>query len=656
MATRYVDLVGGNDANDGTTFALRKLTMQGGMLGATSGDTIRIMGSPDPTSLGQNATFTNNSDVITLTTAVTANIDDCETAWTASANVTATTSTTTYREGTKSASLATATAFTTGLIAYKALGSAIDFSAYQQISLLLRCNVDKAAGFWELRLCSDAAGATPVNTISIPISVANYWNSVTVDTGAPLGSSIQSVALYHVAADGSAYTVFLDNIIACKAPSAPDSLTHASLISKNTGDEPWMAIESINGVTVKLAGGYHGTASRAGFEPFYFGTTSTQTIHKREPITSAAQNASSGPSGLNLEFGWDRTAMSVQNALTFCRAITPDITLLGGSTGSSHYLNKLYTVGAANGIYVNREWVFGEIAAIACGIGLTLYQDSNAQGFSNALRQFLHCLFAIDTHGSAGGPSSETRFKIKRIWGIGKSLGISSYGGIKDDGSSGTARLVLVDCDIQGCPVPIYSPVARRFNEIIFQNATLKNLQYSNYAEAEKISYINCTIDPAVVSLISSGCTLYHININGDTTNHRIEYGTRVAPGVVLSDTSVRHTASDFSWKFETIAVGTTDAPLFLSVAKVACIANEQRTVKLWMRRGHASLITRLRVKGGLVSGINDDITSLMTAAINTWEQVTIQFTPTQQCVVEVFAEVYGASPQSAWVDDLEVT
>ena len=59
MATYYIDFDGGNDASAGTSFATRWKTIT---LGATAvriapGDEIRIMASPDPTSIGS-ATWT----------------------------------------------------------------------------------------------------------------------------------------------------------------------------------------------------------------------------------------------------------------------------------------------------------------------------------------------------------------------------------------------------------------------------------------------------------------------------------------------------------------------------------------------------------------------------------------------------------------------
>jgi hypothetical protein len=655
MAIRYVDFEGGNDANDGTTYALRKKSIFSAIAGLAAGDTIRVMGSPDPTSLGQNATFTNNSDTVTLTTAVTANIDTCESAWTASANVTATAQSTTWREGTNAASLVIASGFTTGLIAYRATG-ALNLSAYKQISFLIRANSSIAANTLTLTLCSDAAGVTAVHTVPIPALPTGHWLAVVFDTGAALSASVQSVALNALLDPGSR-TVFLDNIIACKDSTAADSLTHNSLIGKNTGDEPWMAIDSINGTTIKLGGGYQSTASRTGFQPYYYGTTATQTLYKREPVVIPAQSFNGGGS-LNYEFGWDRTAMTTQDTLTVCRAPTPDLTLFAASTTSECHINKVYVVAAATGLICNAGWTFGEFAFIACIQGLSFYQNSDSQAFTNALRYFMHCGFGFDTANSAGTSGSETRLRIRRIWGITQGAFPTQFGAISDDASSANCRLVLVDCDIQGCPTAFYSTTARRFNEVIFQNCTLSKLYRQVYTEAGKTFFINCTIAGGIALVLGSTSIVYYVNQGGDTTSHAIVFGQyTVAGGSVASDTSTRHTASDFSWKLtSTNNAGKSNWPnAFLSVAKVACVANEQRTVKLWMRRNNVDLVTRLRVKGGLVAGIDYDITSAMTAAINTWEQVTIQFTPTQKCVVEVFAEVY-ARAADAWVDDLEVT
>jgi hypothetical protein len=234
MADFFLDPIAGVDASDGTTFANRWKTFN---LGATAartapGDRIKCIASLDPTSLAQSATFTNASKTVTLTTAVTADIDTGEASWTASANVTTTTSTT-RKEGSTSASIAIGSAFTTGLAAYKAFG-ATDFSGYQQISFWIDVTAGTiaSAGQLQIKLCSDAVGATPVDTFDIPVIPLTFTqHCITIDKGSALGASIQSVALY-VVTDVGAQTILLDNIIACKASSADDSLSLNSLIAK----------------------------------------------------------------------------------------------------------------------------------------------------------------------------------------------------------------------------------------------------------------------------------------------------------------------------------------------------------------------------------------------------------------------------------------
>jgi hypothetical protein len=44
-----------------------------------------------------------------------------------------------------------------------------------------------------------------------------------------------------------------------------------------------------------------------------------------------------------------------------------------------------------------------------------------------------------------------------------------------------------------------------------------------------------------------------------------------------------------------------------------------------------------------------------MTAGINTWEQLTVVFTPTNDCVVQIHADFAGPSISNGWVDDLGV-
>ncbi len=76
MPTYYLDLENGNDSNDGLSYANRWKTFTSGATAAriAPGDTIRVMGSPAPTSLGINATWTGGgkASVINITSSTNA--------------------------------------------------------------------------------------------------------------------------------------------------------------------------------------------------------------------------------------------------------------------------------------------------------------------------------------------------------------------------------------------------------------------------------------------------------------------------------------------------------------------------------------------------------------------------------------------------------
>src|SRR5437868_79312 len=242
MTTYYLDPVSGNDASAGTSFATRWQTFTSGATAASiaPGDTIRVIASPDPTSLGQNATWTDGSRTVTLTSAVTATITDATAAWTAVAN--ASSGTNTWRKlGATSSVLTVAAAFTTGLALYTTTGT-LNLSGYQQITFWIMQTAGTLAaadGEISLKLCSDTAGATAVNTFNIPrIKALNIWHAYTIDLATNLGSAIQSIAFY-VNTDRGAQTFFVNNIQAVKAAASADSLSLTSLISKNSGTEGW---------------------------------------------------------------------------------------------------------------------------------------------------------------------------------------------------------------------------------------------------------------------------------------------------------------------------------------------------------------------------------------------------------------------------------
>ncbi|NBX97499.1 hypothetical protein EBQ81_01365 [bacterium] len=269
---------------------------------------------------------------VTVNIASFGNRGNGRTIWTQASNVTTSFNTTDSKEGDVSDSVAIAASFTTGKAAYKSTGS-LNLSSYQQLSFWIKQTSGTIAvsGDISLRLCSDTIGDTVVHTFNIPGLVAlNQWIPFTIDLGSLMNSNIQSVALY-VDSDKGAQTFLLCNILACKPPSSPDSLNLQSLISKNTGDECWYPIMSINDRRVMIdTGGVNNntnplTSSNRGG---YYGVTENVTTYKRETIKTnlasafgtvvqEVQEAGTSSNPFNYEFGWNRTDMSTRTSQTY---------------------------------------------------------------------------------------------------------------------------------------------------------------------------------------------------------------------------------------------------------------------------------------------------------------------------------------------------
>ena len=147
-------------------------------------------------------------------------IDDCESAWTASTNVTATADGTTYIEGTKSAKLAIADAFSTGVVAYTDVtpnGGSWDLSDCTSVSFWIKTSSDLTSlsdGDLQLFLSESDDGSTQDETLDIPASALDGdWNKVSVDLSGTTSNydAVKSVGLY-AAADPGAVDIYLDII------------------------------------------------------------------------------------------------------------------------------------------------------------------------------------------------------------------------------------------------------------------------------------------------------------------------------------------------------------------------------------------------------------------------------------------------------------
>lgn len=244
-------------------------------------------------------------------------------AWTASANITATAASSSPppRQGVSYAKFA-ASGFTTGKIAYLPFGSPADLSRYQQVSMWIGSSTGLNAGRLRLDLCSDTVGDVIVHSVPVNIELfANKWAVLTVDLGQSLSTNIQSLRLTATSSINNK-TVLIDNVVACKAPSAVDCLTLSSLISPD--GKVWYHVQSIDDSTVVIDGDSTSVAPGAG--KGYQGETVVAPLQLLQPTISQtlASNewaqtfvdVGTAAAQITITGGWDPIEMKSQTGLT----------------------------------------------------------------------------------------------------------------------------------------------------------------------------------------------------------------------------------------------------------------------------------------------------------------------------------------------------
>lgn len=768
MATYYIDYEGGNDANDGLSFANRWKTMTNGATAAriAPGDEIRIMASPDPTSMG-NATWTGggrlasiniasstNATPIVITTAaahglttgdyvvvashttntnangvwrvgttpsatefqilqmdgsnttgngvggasgtitkannlvvktaspLVKNIALCgglgqKPAWTASANVTATQDTTNFKEGNSAANIAIAAGFTTGKAAYYTLPASLDLSAFQQVSFWVRqaSGTIGAAGAVYLALCTDTIGNTVAHTCNIPaLGGTGVWFPVTVNLGANLNAAIQSVALY-VVTDNGAQTFLIDNIIACKAASSADSVTLQSLISKSdgTGDESWYPIQSINNDVIMIAN-QNSNGSLTAQIMGYSGATETVTSYKRETIKVDAQATLTG-AGLNVvtdsgtagnlisySGGWNRTDMSTQTGVTW----------LDGQNGNSYGINLT----SVNYISLDR------INACRYSSGLQV---------STATNVTIGSMYVISVTNGVNFNAASSAFNITNIWannnnifnlsGIGhnitniKLVANNSSGGVGFGSTrnsyigsitasnntnanisfpNGAMNVTVGAATLTSSPLSRAISVSNINNCYINGGSTSGNAAGILFSAYGELYLNNFTINEAIETEVAAGNAggIVYSNRHDNTDNNSWVFLAGL--GTVNQQSSVVDSPATTAWQMRpTTTDATAISPVRLKIGTVVCAASALVTVTVRMRRDDTGLTMRLVCPGGQISGVANDVSADMTAAANTWETVTITFTPSKAGAVDIYAYAFGGTTYSGYVCNL---
>lgn len=576
------------------------------------GDTIRVSKSPDPVSIG-NATWTDKSKTVTLATAQTQLIDNCETAWTVTngGTVTRESAASDGKEGSYCMRI-TVPASPVANTKYASFTlPALDLSSFQKITFWLKASAVVLANQWKICLCSDTTGDTIVDVIDIPaIPSASVWIPFTLARtgGGNLASSIQSIAVYTGSAlpNASSY-LKLDNINAC----TDAGLNLQSLISKNgnaiCGDEPWWVIQSINGTTVllDLLNASKPTEGRG-----YSGTTETVATYMRETVKPSSLPATSSayinnvqgqgmPTGgfVYYKFGWD-TANTEQNGETFFDGLN--------GNGYCLYIQKVYVdidrfscVRCYTGLYnMSAIWgaaTIGNIAGCTSGIQTGNTSKNTFTGYT-----IVQCQVAINL-----STSYDNKFFINNANSCNNSFAF----GVSQNN--------------------------------VFYNITLKNNAQNGTLTGGTNWFYNPTV--ALGETIAQTFSLYSdgelriVNRNGVAGANSIlaynAYFTRI--------TSIAHDTDPGAWEWE--INNSLRSPLFQSrikLAEAAVDANKLVTVTCWMKNKYLTGVGKLMTPDNILIGVTYASTQKSRLDYD-WENVTLQFTPTTAGVAEIYLEGY---------------
>jgi hypothetical protein len=634
---------------------------------------VRHKKTADPVSLSQNVTLTNGSRTVTLVSALTLTLDNCETAWTARTNV-ATANSTTRKQGSQATQVTTNSSFTTGAAAYKTLAADVNLSSYTGITFWMRAGTTSiTADTWQIRLYSDSGRTTLVETLSVPaIAATGVWCPIYIDKGSALASQVRVIELYANATQTSKI-VLIDNFSACTS-----TLHLKSLVGLNDG--MWMPLDWLDGTTFGISNS-PGAVPTAGYG--WPKATTTATCYKRECYvptdggTAASSTAINTP-GLGgtsktlrakYSFGWDLSTQTRTGETWF-----------DGLTGNGYGLSHV-----ANGKYIDVEYF------CTCRCANTFYHNGAVQDVN-----YSYCKSAGNTYGilaTSGGTTFCVTFNSCIIFGSDRGVYLNLIGLVSFTSCefynptsscvdlSFSVSVYFKSCTFRGTPTSVIGLRASGSTDVNVVSCTFTDLGWAMYSLGNaRIILLSCTFATCTNKHeTSSNGQVFSINCDYDNltnlwvsaspsdvytgraythntdlvaNDHRI-YNNR---GTILTDAATYHGSATYGWKmmpivdypqcFETY-------PLEFEVHRVVCVANVAQTVKAWVRRSNTGLSIGLRVKEAVLTGISATTDALCTAAADTWQEVTLTFTPTQAGVAQIWGVAWGGTTYSGYISDL---
>ena len=627
------------------------------------GDTIRIKKSPEPIAVGTYTWGTANTPntTIDIPDGTVKIIDACDSGWVGVSGTTVSHSATNRKEGTNLVSIATGSV--TGKVAYKTISSA-DFSSYQQVSFWLRANAQLTSSHgYRICLCSDTAGNTIVDDLSFPADgagnvngAADYWIPIAINKGSALGSSIQSVAIYRTT--NVSHTILLDNIIACKSVSDNSSITLQTIIGLNGDDTCWYPIMNITQASgkqvIRVDSHTNNVLSSLVNKGYIEGIGGSQVTYK---INTFKYNLATA------------TDIGICN---ITKSGTPDaiISYEGGYSNITNakewytFFDGLNSRGYGINIGGYRSNIsIKNICPIRYNFGFYSYRTiANVKIYcEHVLANVIGIMLAPDISSN----NSLLYVEIKNFNNNGTGISINNsvlFGYIKNILNNNTGIFIAssaIDITADNINNSYSHGISIQYISLGFlRNATVSNSGTSSISSnCGILNLYNCMLnDSTEISYTFSGGYIYSTKHDQTSNNHYI-----LTPGAyVRSQTSVRHTESGIAWQCYFSSTSRTSAyPVEFPIAKIACASGSEVTAKIWARRSSTSVTGNIICRANQIGGVASDVIATITANADTWEELSISFTPTESGVVEIIAQCYGNGSftgASVYFDDFSVS
>lgn len=591
-----------------------------------------------------------------------------------------------------------------GKLAYHTFSSTLDLSDYQQLSFLMYQNSGVTSGttyYYSICLCSDTTGDTVVNEFIIPSrGGAGKYNTFAIDYGSSLGSSIQSIAIYKYGPTNSA-DFYLSNIIACKAPSEPDSLTLRSLIGVGNGN--WYNILSIDERRVTIAHYLQSGSSVSVWTGHGENIDGTATVYKIEPNYETISNnftnysdwysvnVSSENSYVKISGGWNTTDMSTQDSggMTFIGSLDNNGRFAYGGTASHLHFENIGVVNFYTGFYISSSSCKGWRFTNCTFIGVQDY-SINYPTLGEHYETY-DCKF-IANNGTGVNYQRNSRCANYNTFSAGSNHGNLSAGVLNIYQSND----ILVEGlrSISTKQSPIYSQYslgvqitdynvmhyctghANNFRGISIQNSANVSIKGGIMTtrdsgsisasacynvSADRIT-INNTSGSSLQGDVSVGANQGSRSLIGLTNfSHNSVVGIQsvyiACTASVIESDGFTSTGSGFSYRtrLTTTNRSTEKHPQEFPLAQVLVSSGSTVSVAASVYRTGAGLNYKLFCPSGQMIGLG--ATEAKATTTSQWERLSFDFVPTETGVIEIFAGVWGATTsQYTYIDNLEVS